>query len=258
MSKNQIVDKEISQNIIERINFECCQVEKKVIQWRRTIHQNPELGNREFKTSKLVAEHLQSLGLEVVQGVAHTGVVGFLKGASSEPVIALRADMDALPIKEALDLPFSSKITTTYNGREVPVMHACGHDAHTAILMGVAEVLSKISDELPGGIKFIFQPSEDSRPDGEDGGAKLMIDQGVLSNPSVDAIFGLHVMPLPVGCIGIKSGGLMAGVDNFWITVKGRATHGGLPWAGIDPIPIAAQIVIGLQTIVSRQLDITQ
>ncbi|MFB0543430.1 MAG: amidohydrolase [Candidatus Bathyarchaeia archaeon] len=240
------------------IDQACKSVEEKVISWRRDIHQHPELGNREFRTAKLIAEHLTMLGIEVKTGVAHTGVVGLLRGRNPSPVIALRADMDALPVKEALDLPFASKVTTIYDGREVPVMHACGHDAHVAILMGVAEVLSKMREHLSGTVKFIFQPSEDSRPSGEDGGAELMIREGVLDSPKVDAIFGLHVVPLHVGKIGVRAGGIMAAVDNFWITVRGRGTHGGLPWSGVDPIPVSAQIVLGLQTIISRQIDISK
>jgi amidohydrolase len=233
-------------------------VENKVIAWRRDIHQNPELGNREFRTSKLIADHLKKLGMEVRTGVAHTGVVGILKGKSEGPVIALRADMDALPVKEMVDLPFASKVMDNVNGKQVPVMHACGHDAHVAILMGVAEVLSQLRNELPGTIKFIFQPAEDSNPDGIEGGAALMVKEGVLENPKVDAILGLHVVPYPASTISYRPGGIFAAVDNFSITVKGMQTHGALPWTGIDAIPISAQIVLGLQTIISRQIDLTE
>jgi amidohydrolase len=232
-------------------------VEPKVVAWRRDIHQHPELGNREFRTAALVAAHLRSLGLEVTTGVAHTGVVAVLSGRSASPVVALRADMDALPVKELADVPFASSVRAEYNGREVDVMHACGHDAHTAILMGVAEVLSARRRTLPGTVKLIFQPAEDSRPDGEDGGAAAMIREGVLDQPKVDAIFGLHVAPLPHGTIAYRPEGAMAGATVFTISVAGRQTHGAMPWAGIDPIPIAAQIILGLQTIVSRQLDLT-
>lgn len=249
----------LNEELYNKIEESCICIENNVISWRRDIHQHPELGNREFRTSKIVADHLRNIGLdEVYTGVAHTGVVGILCGSKNKPVIALRADMDALPIKEALNLPYTSKETAIYNGREVPVMHACGHDAHTAILMGVAQVLANLRESLNCTVKFIFQPSEDSRPDGEDGGAQLMVRMGVLENPIVDAIFGLHVVPIPVGTIGLKPAGIMAAVDNFWIKVMGKGTHGGLPWTGIDPIPISAQIVLGLQTIVSRQMDISK
>jgi len=232
-------------------------VAPRVITWRRDIHQHPELGNREFRTAQLVADHLRRLGFEVKTGVAHTGVVGVLQGKKPGPVVALRADMDALPVKEALDLPFASKVKATYNGQEVSVMHACGHDAHTAVLLGVAEVLSALREQLPGTVKFIFQPAEDSKPDGEEGGAELMIREGVLENPKANVIFGLHVLPYPSGTIGYRPGGLMAAVDNFRIMVRGRQTHGALPWGGVDPIPVASQIILGLQTIVSRQIDLT-
>ncbi len=232
-------------------------VQPKVVAWRRDIHQHPELGNREVRTAALVAAHLRSLGLEVTTGVAHTGVVGILRGRSASPVVALRADMDALPVKELADVPFASRVRAEYNGRELDVMHACGHDAHTAILMGVAEVLSARRTTLPGTVKFVFQPAEDSRPDGEAGGAAEMIKAGVLDRPKVDAIFGLHVGPLPHGTIAYRPQGAMAAVSVFTIAVTGRQTHGAMPWAGVDPIPIAAQIILGLQTIVSRQLDLT-
>ncbi|MFH1943234.1 MAG: amidohydrolase [bacterium] len=234
------------------------EVEGRVIAWRRDIHQNPELSNREFRTAKLVADHLKNLGMEVWTGVAHTGVVGLLRGKKAGPVVALRADMDALPVTEALDLPFASKVRTTYNGQEVGVMHACGHDAHTAILMGVAEVLSAVRDRFAGSVKFIFQPAEEGAPTGEEGGADLMIREGVLENPRPDVIFGLHVFPFPTGQIQYRSGALMASVDGLSIVVRGRQTHGAIPWGGVDPIVVASQIVLGLQTIVSRQIDITE
>ena len=235
------------------------EVESKCIAWRRDIHQNPELGNREFRTSKLVAEHLQSLGMEVKTGIAHTGVVGILRGKKDTPVVALRADMDALPITEAVDIPFASKVKTQYEGKEVGVMHACGHDAHTAVLMAVAEVLSKIRDQIPGTVKFIFQPAEEGAPKGEEGGASLMIKEGVLASPRVGAIFGLHVgsRPAPLGTILYRSGGMMASADKLAIVIKGSQTHGALPWRGVDPVVVASQIVMGLQTIVSRQTDLT-
>ena len=233
------------------------EVESKCITWRRDFHQNPELSNREFRTSKLVAEHLQSLGMEVKTGIAHTGVVGILRGKKDTPVVALRADMDALPVTEAVDVPFASKVRAQYEGREVGVMHACGHDAHTAVLMAVAEVLSKMKDELPGTVKFIFQPAEEGAPKGEEGGASLMVREGVLESPKPDAIFGLHVGAFPVGTIWYRSGGLLASADMLAIVIKGRQTHGAMPWMGVDPVVAASQVVLGLQTIVSRQTDLT-
>lgn len=234
------------------------ELEPKCISWRRDIHQNPELGNREFHTSKLVAEHLQLLGMEVKTGIAHTGVVGILRGKQDTPVVALRAEMDALPVTEAVDVPFASKVRTMYEGKEVGVMHACGHDAHTAILMAVAEVLSKIKDELPGTVKFIFQPAEEGVPKGEEGGASLMVRQGVLESPRPEVIFGLHVIAAaPTGMIGYRSGGFMASSDGLKIVIKGSSTHGALPWSGVDPIVIASQVILGLQTIISRQTDLT-
>lgn len=230
-------------------------VEDKVVSWRRDIHEHPELGNREFRTAELVAEHLRSLGLEVETGIAHTGVVGILRGKADEPTVALRADMDALPVKEMVDLPFASKATGTYMGEEVPVMHACGHDNHVAILMAAAEVLAGMREQIPGSIKFIFQPAEEGVPPGEEGGAEMMVHEGVLKD--VDAIFGLHVGPSPLGSIAYRSGQLMASADRFEITVKGKQTHGALPWGGIDPVVVSSQIVLGLQGIVSRQLDAT-
>src|SRR5262245_19128456 len=233
------------------------QVQQKVLTWRRDIHEHPELSNRETRTANLVATHLRSLGLEVRTGVAHTGVVGVLRGGKPGPVVALRADMDALPVTEEVDVPFASKVRTTYNGQEVGVMHACGHDAHTAMLMGVAEVLAGMRNELPGTVKFIFQPAEEGAPAGERGGAQLMIEEGVLDDPKPSAIFGLHVFPYPAGDIRYRSGGIMASADAFRIIVKGRQTHGALPWARVDPIVVSSQIVVALQTITSRQIDLT-
>jgi amidohydrolase len=233
------------------------ELESKVVGWRRDFHQNPELSNREFRTSKIVAEHLQKLGMEVKTGVAHTGVVGVLKGGKPGPVVALRADMDALPVTEEVDLPFKSTAKGQYNGQEVGVMHACGHDNHVAILMGVAEMLSAMKADLPGTVKFIFQPAEENPPPGEEGGAPMMLKEGVFDSPKVDAIFGLHVFPMEVGHIEYRSGGLMASSDNFYITVKGQQTHGAQPWKGIDPIVAASQIVLGIQTLTSRQTDLT-
>ena len=234
------------------------EIEGKVIEWRRDIHQHPELGNREFRTGKLIAAHLQQLGLDVQYPVGKTGVVAVLKGGKPGPVVALRADMDALPVVEAVDLPFASKAKGEYEGNEVGVMHACGHDTHVAILMGVAEMFAKVKDQLSGAVKFIFQPAEEGPPRGEEGGAALMIKEGALENPKPNAIFGLHVSAmLQTGTIGYRAGPMMASADIFRIKVKGRQTHGSAPWAGIDPIVTASQIVLGLQTIVSRQVNIT-
>jgi len=229
----------------------------KVLAWRRDIHQHPELSNRETRTAELVANHLRSLGMEVRTGVAHTGVVGVLRGGKPGPVVALRADMDALPVTEEVDLPFASKVRTTYNGQDVGVMHACGHDTHTAMLMGAAEVLAGMRADLPGTVTFIFQPAEEGAPAGERGGAELMIEEGVLADPKPSAVFGLHVLPFPAGEIRYRAGGIMASADAFRIIVHGRQTHGGQPWNGVDPIVVASQIVLGVQTITSRQVDLT-
>ena len=239
------------------IDRRAAQVEGKVVTWRRDIHAHPELSNREFRTAQIVAEHLRALGLEVRTGVAHTGVVGVLRGGRPGPVVALRADMDALPVTEDVDVPFASKVRTTYNGQDVGVMHACGHDAHVAILMGVAEVLAGMRSDLPGTVKFIFQPAEEGVPAGEGGGAEMMIAEGALDDPKPGAIFGLHVFPYPAGEIMYRPGGIMASADALKIVVRGRQTHGAQPWSGIDPIVVTSQIVMGLQTITSRQLDIT-
>jgi len=234
------------------------QVESKAISWRRDLHEHPELSNREFRTSKIVADHLRGLGFEVQSGIAHTGVVGLLRGKQPGPVVALRADMDALPVTEEVDLPFASKVRATYEGRDVGVMHACGHDLHTAILMGVAEVLAGIRGELSGSVKFLFQPAEEGAPAGEQGGAVLMIREGALDNPRPEAIFGLHVDLSPVGEIRYRPGAVMASSDSLKIHIRGRQSHGALPWAGVDPIVTAAQIILGLQTITSRQTDLTR
>ena len=232
-------------------------IESQVIEWRREIHQNPELSNREFKTAEKVTEHLKSLGIEVQTGVAHTGVIGILKGKKPGKVVALRADMDALPVFERNDLPFKSTVKAQFLGEEVPVMHACGHDTHVAILMGVAEILSKHTDKINGTIKFIFQPAEEGPPPGEEGGALLMVKEGALKNPDVHAIFGLHInSETPVGVIRYKSGGTMAAVQRFTIKVKGKQTHGSQPWSGIDPILISAKIIDGIQTIISRETEL--
>jgi len=237
-----------TENVEQQIDRLAGDVAPKVIEWRHDIHQNPELSNREFRTSKLVAKHLKKLGMEVKTDVARTGVIGILRGKADGPVVALRADMDALPVTEETGVPYASK--------NQGIMHACGHDSHTAILMGTAEVLSKMKDKLPGTVKFIFQPAEEGAPEGEEGGAPLMIKEGALENPKVDAIFGLHVVPMPAGTIAYRSGALMAAVDSFKIVVTGKQTHGGQPQNGIDPIVVASQIVMGVQTIVSRQINV--
>lgn len=234
-------------------------IEPKVIEWRRHFHEHPELSNREFKTAEKIAEHLRSLGIEVQTGVAKTGVVGLLKGNHPGKVVALRADIDALPVTERNDLPFKSMVETEFMGTKTGVMHACGHDTHIAILMGVAEILSKHKDKINGTVKFIFQPAEEGPPPGEEGGAKLMIKEGVLENPKVDAIFGLHInSATPVGTIKYKPGGIMAAVERFVINVKGKQSHGSQPWLGVDPILISAKIIDGFQSIVSRELDLTE
>jgi amidohydrolase len=246
-----------AQDDVDRIS---AGLEQKVIEWRRDIHRNPELGNREFRTAKLVADHLRALGLEVQTGVAHTGVVGVLRGGKPGPVVALRADMDALPVTEEVNVHFASKVRTQWAGKETGVMHACGHDTHVAILMGVAETLTALKPQLPGTVKFIFQPAEEGPPPGEEGGAALMIKQGVMdSDPKPEVIFGLHIGSMyETGTIGYRPGAAMAAADILRITVKGRQTHGSAPWRGVDPIVVAAQIVLGLQTIVSRQVNIAK
>jgi amidohydrolase len=248
----------LAQDGRERIAAAAKKVEPKVIEWRRDIHQNPELGNREFRTAQKVADHLRGLGIEVQTGVAHTGVVGLLRGGKPGPVVALRADMDALPVKEMVDLPFASHVTAEYAGQQVGVMHACGHDNHVAILMGAAEVLAGMREDLPGTVKLVFQPAEEGPPPGEEGGAAMMIKEGVLDDPKPAAIFGLHVGPAPVGQIGYREEGMMAAADALTILVEGRQTHGSSPWMGVDPIIVSAQIMNALQLIPSRQLDVTR
>jgi amidohydrolase len=234
--------------------------EAQVVAWRRDIHEHPELGNRETRTSALVAKELKKLGFdEVHTGIAHTGVVGILKGGKPGGVVALRADMDALPVEEKSGLPFASKARMEYNGAEVPVMHACGHDAHTAILLGVAKVLAGMRDQIPGTVSFVFQPAEEGAPEGEEGGAQLMIKEGLWATAKQPtAIFGLHTWPGPAGTISYRSGPTMAASDTMKIVVKGKQTHGSQPWGGVDPIVVAAQIVQALKLIPSRQLDITK
>ena len=235
------------------------QVEPKVIAWRRDFHEHPELGNREVRTADIVAKHLKSLGIDVTTGIATTGVVGILKGGKPGPVVALRADMDGLPVTERVALPFASKVKTMYNGQEVGVMHACGHDSHVAILMGVAEVLASMRKDVKGTVKFIFQPAEEGVPKGEEGGAEQMVKEGVMDNPKVDAVFGLHIdAQTEVGKITYRPGGTMASVNDLKITVKGRSAHGAAPWSSVDPIVVSAQIINALQTIVSRNLNVTE
>lgn len=238
----------IEPSLERKINIEIEKVKEQLISIRRQIHQNPELSNREFETSKLVAEHLKKLGLKVKTDIAHTGVVGLLKGTQSGPTVALRADMDALPIEELNDIPYKSK--------RKGVMHACGHDVHTTIGLGTAIILSKIRNKIKGNIKFIFQPAEEGAPPGEEGGANLMIKEGVLENPKVSAIFGLHVFPLiNVGTIGYKPKAFMAQANRFEIEIIGKKTHGAAPHLGVDPIVIASEVVLAFQTIPSRQID---
>lgn len=243
----------------EDINRHAESLADEVVAWRRDIHQHPELSNREFRTSRIVAEHLERLGMQVQTGVAHTGVVGVLQGGLPGGVVALRADMDALPVVERTGLPFASTQTSEYEGKTVGVMHACGHDVHVAVLLAAAEVLSRVKAQIPGTIKFIFQPAEEGAPKGEEGGAALMIKQGVLKNPAPDAIFGLHVGQQGLaGTANYRANGFMASAQRFDIRVEGVQTHGARPWAGIDPVVVAAEIVGALQTIVSRQIDITR
>jgi len=229
-----------------------------IVEWRRHFHRNPELSNREFETAEYIAEFLRDLDMEVMTGVAHTGVVGVLEGGRPGPVVGLRADMDALPVPSRVGLDFSPDVTSEFLGETVPVSHACGHDAHMAMLMGVAEMFAARRDELPGTIKFIFQPAEEGAPPGEEGGGEMMVAEGVLDNPDVDVIFGQHISSwFPLGMVGFRGGGIMAASDRFVITVNGKQTHGSTPWTGVDPIAVASQIVIGLNMIVSRQTELT-
>lgn len=246
-------------DLTSKINLAADKIESKCISWRRDIHEHPELGNNEYRTAKLIADHLRSLGIEVKEKVGKTGVVGILKGAKPGPCIGLRADMDGLPVVERVDLPFASKVKSIYNGKEVGVMHACGHDTHVAMLMSVAEILAGMKNDLKGTVKFIFQPAEEGPPENEEGGAPLMIKEGALDDPKVDVMFGLHIeAEIEVGKIAYRPGGIMAASDWFTIKVKGKQTHGSQPWGGIDPVAVSAQIINGLQTIVSRQVDLTK
>lgn len=254
----QLQGQEAPVSLLEKIDNLSSRLEGQVIEWRRDFHQNPELSNQEYRTAGIVAEHLRSLGMEVQTGVAKTGVVGLLRGPENGPVIALRADMDALPITEETGLPFASTVTAIFQGQEVGVMHACGHDVHTSSLMGVASVLAEIRDELPGSIKFIFQPAEEGAFDYDIWGAKMMVAEGVLEDPRPDAIFGMHVWPFTTGTIAYTRGPIMASVDNFSIRVSGRGGHAAAPWETADPIVAAAHMVTGIQTMVSRNAELTK
>ena len=234
-------------------------IEPKYVAWRRDFHEHPELSNREIRTSKIIADHLRSLGMEVKENVAKTGVVGILRGSKTGPVIGLRADMDALPVTERVNIPFASKVKSTFNGQDVGVMHACGHDTHVAMLLSVAEILAAMKKDLAGTVKFIFQPAEEGPPIGEEGGAPLMVKEGVLENPEVDVMFGLHInAQTPVGQIKYREQGMMAASDWFTITIHGKQSHGAQPWLGVDPVVVGTQIIEGLQTIVSRQTELTK
>ena len=248
-----------AQDITAAIATKSTAIQSRLTAWRRHLHQNPELGNREFKTAAYIVEQLQGFGLEIQTGIAKTGVVAILKGGKPGPVIALRADMDALPVKERVNIPFASTDSTDYSGKKVPVMHACGHDAHVAMLIGTAQVLSGMKKDIAGTVKFIFQPAEEGPPENEEGGASLMVKEGVMENPKVDVIFGMHIESwIPAGDIQYKSGSFMASADMFTIKVKGKSSHGSQPWLGIDPIAVSAQIIEGLQNIVSRQMELTK
>ncbi|GAB2962357.1 M20 family metallopeptidase [Hymenobacter coalescens] len=245
--------------LASRIEAAAARMQPQVVAWRRDIHEHPELGNRETRTAALVAAELKRLGLEVQTGVGKTGVVGVLRGGKAGPVVALRADMDGLPVTEEAKVPFASKARTQYSGQEVGVMHACGHDTHVAMLLGAANVLSQLKADLPGTVKFVFQPAEEGPPPGEEGGAKLMIQEGVLQKPNVEAVFGLHInAQTEVGQIKYRPGGMMASADVFQIRVRGKSAHGAYPWLAVDPVVTAAQIVVALQSIVSREVQLTE
>ena len=246
----------IDANLKETLEKDLDSLMTKVIEWRHDIHENPELGNREFRTAKKVADHLTSLGMDVETGIAHTGVVGLLTGDLPGPTIAIRADMDALPVVEKTGLPYASKVKTTYMGNEVGVMHACGHDAHVAILMGVAEFFSKNKDQLKGSIMFIFQPAEEGPPEGENGGAKMMLEEGIFERYNPEVIFGLHVSNAPHGYVGFAPGPAMAAASAWRVTIKGVQSHGSRPWEGIDPIMASSQFINQINTIVSRRVNI--
>lgn len=248
-----------AQDLLPVIEKKSEAMQQKLTEWRRHLHEHPELGNREFKTSAYIVDQLKDLGLEIKTGVAKTGVVAILRGGKPGPVIALRADMDALPVKERVNIPYASIDSSFYGNTKVPVMHACGHDAHVAMLIGAAQVLSSMKKDIAGTVKFIFQPSEEGPPEGEEGGAALMVKEGVMENPKVDVIFGMHIESwIPAGDIQYKSGAFMASADLFTIKVKGKSSHGSQPWLGVDPIAVSAQIIEGLQNIVSRQMELTK
>jgi amidohydrolase len=248
-----------AQDINTAISQKAEAIQNQLTQWRRHLHQYPELGNREFKTAAYIVEQLKDLGLEIKTGIAKTGLVAVLKGGKPGPVIALRADMDALPVKERVNIPFASTDSSMYGKTKVAVMHACGHDAHVAMLIGTARVLAGMKKDIAGTVKFIFQPAEEGAPEGEEGGAALMVKEGVMDNPKVDVIFGMHIESwIPAGDIQYKSGSFMASADMFTIKVKGKSSHGSQPWLGVDPIAVSAQIIEGLQNIVSRQMDLTK
>ena len=243
----------------KEINLATDKIMPKLVKWRRHLHQNPELSNREYKTAKYIEAHLRALGLEVRTGIAKTGLIAILKGGLPGPTIGLRADMDALPVKERVNIPFASKVIADYDGKKTPVMHACGHDTHVAMLMGTAEVLAKMKDKIKGKVVFIFQPAEEGPPEGEEGGAALMMKEGIMDKPKIDVIFGLHInSQTEIGTIGYKVGAAMASSDWFKIKIKGKQAHGSAPWNGIDPIVTATQIINSLQTIVSRQSMLTK
>ena len=254
-----LAQQEDPSKLYEKIDEQTDEIFNQVVDWRRHFHQNPELSNREVKTAEYIADYLRDLGIKVETDIAHTGVVGVLKGDKKGPVVGLRADIDALPVKERADVPFKSTKTTTYLGKEVGVSHACGHDAHIAMLMGAAKILTDMKEELRGTVKFIFQPAEEGAPPGEQGGAELMVKEGVLKNPDVDVIFGQHInSQTEVGKIRYRPEGTMAASDRFVITVNGKQTHGSTPWTGVDPIVTSAKIIEGLQSIISRQTELTK
>ncbi len=254
-----VVSSTFAGELSDEVNAAVEKIMPKIVQWRRHIHENPELSNREFKTAKMVADHMRGLGFEVKEGIAKTGVVGILRGSKPGPTIGLRADMDALPVKERVNIPFASKVVAEYQGIQTPVMHACGHDTHVAMLMGTAEVLAGMKDKIKGTVVFIFQPAEEGPPEGERGGAELMVEEGVMTSPKIDAIFGIHInSQTEIGTIRYKKGATMASSDWFKIKIRGKQAHGSAPWAGVDPIVTAAQIIGGLQTIVSRQSMLTK
>jgi len=242
----------------EQLDRLASEAQPQVVEWRRWFHQNPELSNREFHTAEMVAEVLREMGLEPITGVAHTGVIAVIEGGKPGPLVAIRSDMDGLPVTEQTGLPFASTKKDVYNGQDVGVMHACGHDSHMAMLLGAAWVLNSVRDELAGSVMLIFQPAEEGPPKGEEGGASLMLDEGIWSEAKPEAVFGIHVgIGVPGGEIAVKPGPLMAAADRYQITIRGRQSHGARPWDGVDPIVVASQIVLGLQTIASRQVDVT-